>query len=49
MLDTENRTQTVVRAIELAEWLLSAIHEEGATLRLERPDGEKETIKLVGV
>ena len=47
-VEAENRTQAVVRAVQIADWLVTAI-KQGATVSLEWPDGKKETIAVVGI
>ncbi len=44
----DNRTQVVASAIQLAEWLVTTIS-KGGKLSVEWPDGEKETVTLVGL
>lgn len=48
MMKTKNRTQTVVQAIELAEWLVSTV-KEGSEIRVRQEDGTEERVKLVGI
>lgn len=48
LTETENRTQAVVRAVQIADWLVTAV-KAGATVSLEWPDGKKETITVVGI
>ena len=48
LLEADNRTQAVVQAIKIADWLTSAA-KEGASIHLEWPDGKKEAFKLVGI
>ena len=42
-----NRTQLVSASIQLTEELLSII-KGGSKLYIERPDGTKETVKIIG-
>jgi truncated hemoglobin YjbI len=48
MMKTKNRTQTVVQAIELAEWLVTTV-KEGSEIRVRHEDGTEERVKLVGI
>ena len=44
----DNRTQVVASAIQLADWLVTTVS-NGGKLSVEWPDGEKETVRLVGL
>ena len=44
---TTNRTQLIATSVELAEELMSSA-KDGAKIYVERPDGSRELIKIVG-
>lgn len=44
---TDNRTQLVSSSIQLTEELLSII-KDGSKLYIEKPDGTKELVKIIG-
>lgn len=44
----DNRTQIVASAIQIADWLATTIS-NGGKLSVEWPNGEKETVRLVGL
>jgi hypothetical protein len=44
---TDNRTQLVASSIQLTEELLSIIN-SGSKLYIEKPDGTKELLKVIG-
>lgn len=47
LTENDNRTQIISSSIQLTEELLSSI-KDGAKIYIEKPDGTKETIKIVG-
>jgi|GEM_PF-2499605 len=44
---TTNRTQLIATSVELAEELMSSA-KQGAKIYIEKPDGSKELIKIIG-
>lgn len=48
MTNTENRTQLVSISIELAEELIRNIN-QGSKIYIEKKDGTKELLKIVGI
>jgi len=47
LTNTDNRTQLVSSSIQLTEELLSII-KAGSKLYIEKPDGTKELVKIIG-